>query len=322
MAILICRVAWMPGYQSDNEPAKGGGSYVNEGNVPHESRNFLPVGDTYYGYVKNRGKININRLGAQNGDESISGVSVVFCAEEPKSGAFLVIGWYSDATVYREPIERPEQDPLGRQVYFKAAEATPIGKAERCFPIPRVQDRGPFGGVGQRNIWYGLNAAAPRWNAQAETFRQSLFAYMETPSLWRPTSPPVVESRKRWFSEHLKREGEYRPFIRIKGYQCEACEWKIEEEEVAVWGSSFELHHLKPVAELKEGASREVRPKDFAVLCASCHRAIHRADNVHDVNVADVAVFARDYLPAGDVPAPRKSRLTARLRRSLDGPGR
>lgn len=34
--------------RSDEEMAVGGGSYVDKGNVPHESLNFLPVGDTCY----------------------------------------------------------------------------------------------------------------------------------------------------------------------------------------------------------------------------------------------------------------------------------
>ncbi len=294
MAILVCRVAWMPGYQSDKESAKGGGRHVkggwNQENVPHESLNFLPIGDTYYGFVQNRGKnININRLGAKKRDQ-VSNVSVVFCAENPKSRKFLVTGWYSDATVYRCPFERPEQDPQNRHVYFTATDATLIGKAERRFPIPRTRAGNPFGGIGMHNIWYGLN------DAQAETFRQSLFAYMETPSLVQRTPAEVVaegvfESRERRISERLERKGRSRHFIREKRYKCEACQWEIEEEEVAVWGSSFELHHLTPISELEEGALREVRPQDFAVLCASCHRAIHRTKHV-----SDVAAFARDYL--------------------------
>ena len=68
MTILICRVAWMPRYQSDDEAAVGGGSYVDEGNVPHESLNFLAVGDTYYGFIENgRKQIRLERLGAQAG---------------------------------------------------------------------------------------------------------------------------------------------------------------------------------------------------------------------------------------------------------------
>ena len=81
----------------------------------------------------------------------------------------------------------------------------------------------------------------------------------------------------------MERRGANRQFIKSKGYRCEACEWSIEEDEQEVWGSSFELHHLAPFYELKENETRVVRIEDFAVLCASCHRAIHRTEYVPDV---------------------------------------
>ena len=292
MAILVCRVAWMPGYRSDTEPAEGGGGYVVEGNVPHESLNFLPIDGIYYGFVHNHGnRINFdeNDLGGQPADEKIADVSVVFCAEDPESGEFLVTGWYSDATVHRFPFGRPG-DARGRNVYFTATEATLIGKAERCFGIPRAQDnpQNPFG-VGQRHIWYGLN----KDHARAAVLRDSLNNYMATQAVAQQTpEQTVVESRKRRISERLERRGTYRHFIREKGYQCEACGWEIEEDEVDVWGSSFELHHLTPLQELQEGDFWEVGIEDFAVLCASCHRAIHRTEYV-----SDVESFAQNYLP-------------------------
>ena len=64
MEVLICRVAWMPYYRSNEELAVGGGAHVNKGKLPHESLNFLPVDDTYYGYVKYKGnKLGIEKLG-------------------------------------------------------------------------------------------------------------------------------------------------------------------------------------------------------------------------------------------------------------------
>ena len=279
MVILVCRVAWMPGYQSGDEKAEGGGSYVDEGNEPHEALNFLPVGDTYYGFVENRGaQINIERLGGSPADETIGGVSNVFCAEDPASGEFLVTGWYSGATVHRNPVKRPE-DPLQRDAYFTATDATLIGETERCFRIPRARDqpRSAFGGIGQRHIWYGLNEKL------ATTFRKSLIEYMASRASRQTTRQAVVESRKRRISERLERIGTHRHFIRKKGYQCEACERSIEEDEQEVWGSSFELHHLTPFSKLAVDVSRVVRIEDFAVLCASCHRAIHRTAYVSDV---------------------------------------
>ena len=286
MAILICRVAWMRGYQSDDEKAIGGGSYVDEGNVPHESLNFLPVGDTYYGFVQNGGnKIRIERLGARPADRTIAGISVVFCATDRETGDFLVTGWYADATVHRNPIERPG-DPSGRHAYFTATDATLIGESERCFGIPTQKNAiSPFGGIGHSFIWYGLN------DDSAAEFRESLDEYMATLTSTQTPEEAVVESRKRRISERLERRGNHRQFIKRKGYKCEACGWSIDENRQAVWTSSFELHHLTPFSELGEGDSRVVHIEDFAVLCASCHRAIHRTDCV-----ADIERFTHTYI--------------------------
>ena len=183
MSILVCRVAWMASYKADDEQARGGGRYVDEGNMPHESLNFLPINGTYYGYVMNDGqKLSLERLGSRKVDRKINGVLVVFCATNPTTGTQLVTGWYADATVYRLPIKRPE-DKLDRDAYFTATNAVLVDEAERCFRIPGARDksRRSFGGIGQRNIWYGLN------DDRSETFRKSLYNYMSSVESSRKT---------------------------------------------------------------------------------------------------------------------------------------
>ena len=292
MEILVCRVAWMPYYRSNKERAVGGGGFVDEGNVPHESLNFLPVDGTYYGYVKYRGQqLRIEHLGAARGDDTVSDVLVVFCAEHPESRDFLVVGWYNDATVYRRKIRRPKPRRL---VSFKAEDATLVAESERCFRIPRTQDNPPsdIRGIGQVNIWYGLSNKAAQKNKRVQAFRERLIAYVGAHGMAQPPEEiSAVEWKQRRLSERLERRGNNRRFIDCKGYRCEACNWSIDEDERDVWGSSFELHHLTPVRELRENETREVRAEDFAVLCASCHRAIHRTDFV-----SDVAGFAEAYL--------------------------
>ena len=293
--VLVCRVAWMPGYQSNEEDAIGGGSYVDKGNVPHESLNFRPVGRTYYGFVENGGKgLGIERLGAGRADETIDGVTVLFCATDRETGDFLLTGWYSNATVHRRPIKRPGRDRLQREVYFTATDVTLIAESDRHFHVPRKRDKHKFsfGGIGPRNfLWYGLN------DDRAAEFRESLHRYLSTRVSTQTPDQVVIESRKRRISARLEREGASRQFIRKKGYRCEACGWSLDEfdiESQAVWKSSFELHHLTPFSKLKEGGSRTVRSKDFAVLCASCHRAIHRTDYVSDIKAFVQACRPKD----------------------------
>ena len=149
MEILVCRVAWMSHYRSDKEKKKpfGGGSYVNAGNVPGESLNFLPVRGTYYGYVRVSGKqIRIEKIGAKRRDDTVSDVLVVFCAEHPENGAFLVVGWYNGATVYRHGRQRPG---TVRRVRFTTADATLVAESERRFEIPRAKENPlDIGGIG------------------------------------------------------------------------------------------------------------------------------------------------------------------------------
>ena len=260
----------MPGYQSDSETARGGRSYVDGTHVPHESRNFLPVDETYYGFVENRGRqIRIEKLGAEPTQASIGGITVVFCATDPHARELVVVGWYTNATVHRRPIRRPRRDPLRRKAYFTATEATLIEESERWFRIPKAGEatKHEGGGTGPRSfIWYGVN------DDGARKIRESLHAYMASGARTHTPKQVVVESRKRQVSERLERRGQNRQFINEKGYRCEACGWTIGEDDVQVWGSSFELHHLTPFSELEEGETREVRSEDFAVLCASCHR--------------------------------------------------
>jgi 5-methylcytosine-specific restriction protein A len=66
---------------------------------------------------------------------------------------------------------------------------------------------------------------------------------------------------------------------KIHGYVCQVCDFDFG----AVYGESaqgyIEAHHLVPLSEIPDGESVTLDPeKDFAVLCANCHRTIHRKD--------------------------------------------
>jgi hypothetical protein len=102
--ILFCFVAWMEKYRGDPEKdvPRGGGAFIDENGYGFEIFNFLPVGSKLYGYVSTmRGGIRIERLQAATNSDSVSGVTVVFVARHPELGTPVVVGWYTNATVYR-----------------------------------------------------------------------------------------------------------------------------------------------------------------------------------------------------------------------------
>ena len=64
------------------------------------------------------------------------------------------------------------------------------------------------------------------------------------------------------------------------GYICQVCDFDFELT-YGNWGKDFaEVHHIKPLAELK-GEQQKTNPKtDLTVLCANCHRMIHRKKGI------------------------------------------
>lgn len=106
------------------------------------------------------------------------------------------------------------------------------------------------------------------------------------------TSPPLrdealelaYESGVR--SRHFRierRMGNARKVKEVLGLVCQGCDLDAE----AAFGinnamSCIDAHHLLPVADIPEGG-RDVAIEDFAVLCATCHRLIHRLSAPDDL---------------------------------------
>ncbi|MGH8504186.1 MAG: DUF3883 domain-containing protein [Gammaproteobacteria bacterium] len=135
----------------------GGGSYVKEEGRGHEVCNFAPNRNILYGYVQPPGvQINIERIGAAPHNDSVSGVTVVWTATRPTGGT-AVIGWYKDATVFRDyqhfsrpPAIQRQNGIDGYRIKGPLNEAKLLPVDERTLEIPRQVK----GGMGQANVWY------------------------------------------------------------------------------------------------------------------------------------------------------------------------
>ena len=107
--ILFCNIAWMSHYEgNDGKPDKpyGGGKWVTENGTCGEACNFLACSDGYvYGHVEtsqgNRDrKIRIEAIDGSG--DYVEGVDVVWTATDPDLRGRRVVGWYRNATVFRE----------------------------------------------------------------------------------------------------------------------------------------------------------------------------------------------------------------------------
>ena len=64
---------------------------------------------------------------------------------------------------------------------------------------------------------------------------------------------------------------------KIHGYTCQICGFNFLKFYGEIGRDYIEAHHLTPLHELPPDMPIRLSPKDdFAVLCANCHRMIHR----------------------------------------------
>jgi 5-methylcytosine-specific restriction protein A len=69
------------------------------------------------------------------------------------------------------------------------------------------------------------------------------------------------------------------------GLRCQACALDFQESYGSLGAGFIEAHHLRPLSSLEEGKTVAYDvAEDFAVLCANCHRMIHRMDDPSDMD--------------------------------------
>jgi hypothetical protein len=95
---------------------------------------------------------------------------------------------------------------------------------------------------------------------------------------WAGTDEVFFENYAKYRS-HIRVERDARILKTVKqrlGYRCCVCDFDFQETYGTLGAGYIELHHVVPVSENK-GLVKAVDPeRDFAVLCANCHRMVHR----------------------------------------------
>jgi 5-methylcytosine-specific restriction protein A len=96
----------------------------------------------------------------------------------------------------------------------------------------------------------------------------------------------VVEIRRYKYHLRIDRNPSASHRARLHhGTTCQVCNLNFEERYGELGAGYIEAHHLRPLAELEEGVPVELNiERDFAVLCANCHRMAHRLENPADLD--------------------------------------
>ena len=96
---------------------------------------------------------------------------------------------------------------------------------------------------------------------------------------------------------------------KVHGFICQACGFDFESVYGEAAAGYIEAHHLVPLSDVPEGQSVALDPeRDFAVLCANCHRTIHRKgapQSVTEMRKLPGVVALRRHLQGAREPAAR-----------------
>lgn len=275
MPYLVARVEWFDRYRGHEIGHYRTTDYGREGNPLGERFNFEVLSKLVYGYfhVKDVNEMEVSRL-HPDADRYADNITLIFVARRTKESAPVVVGFYRGARVYRRPFFHPNHKELGRCFRAKvhASQATLIPSSLRSFPIR---------GLGSANHWYGFNEDH-EGIAKFESWASGLETAIEN----TPEQELDEEERRRAKSRQLERVAvNYRNGLIVGRNQvkCAVCDKKWNQNQPIWHLSAFEVHHLYPFKSLPEGEKRYISRDDLRVLCANCHRLIHRWKDVGDI---------------------------------------
>lgn len=281
MPILFCNVGWMERYAGiKGDSIQRGGSY-NKDSVGHEVCNFSIVDGKVYGYVQPTGQIKIEKLGAGKKDKSVTGVTVIWTAG-PDNGGTAVVGWYKNATVFRDSQRIMHPTVLQRsngldtfRIVASASDATLLPIDKRSFVIPRAVK----GGIGQSNVWYADSPESKAIVAEVLRLVESNGETDPLPDVDKEAhgiegNPRLVAHMRRERNASIVQRKKRDVLGKVGALKCEACGFDFASV-YGEYGMEFcEVHHLVPLH--KSDGIIKTELSDLAIVCSNCHRVIHR----------------------------------------------
>ncbi|VTZ27693.1 conserved hypothetical protein [Methylocella tundrae] len=156
MSVVFARIGWMEYYSGiKNERPVGGGEY-NVDQIGSEAYNFFPMSGRLLGYFRGPGpdgQVNLDRVDCNNpNNEYVDHALIIFVATQPHTGGQWIVGWYSDAKLFRESIPRPFSD-ISYNCQTKIENSVLLPSAQRTHRVPGAEQNG---GMGTANVRYTL----------------------------------------------------------------------------------------------------------------------------------------------------------------------
>lgn len=280
--IILCRVVWAEHYESMSEKMFAGNmKYPKKTGDAGELQNFKNVNGNVYGFVQhNDSRIILDHL-YPKAEKTLTGVTVIWVAVDPKSRELRVVGWYLNATVRELPIKpAPKLKRSGYEYQFSASasDATLLGSADRFLRVPTRKKRTDKGYIGQRNWFFPLKSK--KYAEFLEGFSLLVEVYGSRLSKTNDASldfeqVAYIEGQK-YFAEVCLSSRNQKLVAAAKqslGLSCQVCNFNFFERYGLIGKDFIEVHHIVPISSV---AKNSASLKDVNVVCSNCHRMLHK----------------------------------------------
>lgn len=308
--IFFCNIAYMDHYNGTvvGDPPRSGGSYPKKHKDCGEKWNFYLWNDGFYrGFVetgyhegyeigqrnKNPNKIGLEKFGKEyKNEDKIEHVTVVFCSNRKEYGA-VIVGWYKDATVFRDRQKHPHIE-FGYNLMAHSSNCVLLDEDERTRTVPRARfNKDGLYGFGQCNYWF---ANEP----EAQDYVKGVFDYIDS---YTGESMPteIYQSGEEYVEEysesgvkkvvkinHYERNSKAREAcLKLRGHKCAICGFDAK----AVYGDEYEgkihVHHIVPISE--RGVDYVINPQtDLIPVCPNCHMILHTSIKGKTIDVEEL----------------------------------
>jgi len=288
---------------SNGDSISNGGSYIAEHGFGHEIFNFLQYRESVFGYAQlpakkdrwSHAKFNLKRIAASADGPFLKGVLVIWVATSPSRGAFIV-GWYRNATVYRDWQPAPHgsarhnaQVECGYFATASGADAVLLSPDERVFSIPQ----GGAGKFGQANVWYADDPLIH------ETIRRDVLKYIETRRL--VSSDAEQRALPRQLDPLLRLEVERRAVLRTIAH-FEGIGYNVQsvERDNCGWDLTATLSHRELRLEVKglsgDKTLVELTPNEFRSMreYQEAYRLCILTQALSDESVLEIFHYSRE----------------------------
>ena len=224
--ILYCNIGEMKDYDgSDTERPVGGGAY-NSREIGHEVNNFTKCKGMYYGFVQSSsGTIAVeSHFSTLSADKSYAEHILVIWVVDKKR----IVGWYKDATVYREWMNLDEETAASR--HYDDYNVTAV----EGFLLPEEDRKLMQFGFGRNNIWYGSDEANEATIAFIEQYEKN-----RDTEIGKINDPEITGAERETITKQRVNQSKFRQGL-LKRYdsKCVLCDVYFEPLLVA--------SHIKP----------------------------------------------------------------------------